>query len=997
MTTLQSQVIRSKSPRIQHLREEFPYTPGTKTGRYSDAAARGLSAASRTLLEGARLENEALANVGKGLGDLGKVAEKFYVGLSRAQAIEYLTDRQATAQGLLYSPNEDNPGLLRRLGQNGFNGHEIYAKHMEDYDRERGKNITPLARHMAEARIQEFDTRVATQLQNHQYTQYTNWQNQVKEAAKQQQHDRVLSGDMTDVTEGLGSLVNINTEQMRSAGYAEEYISEQNKRLISGTLRQRVEVLGNSGDMANAHKTAAYGFGEGKDTIKTHPNLPEGVEVLIEEEAKENGYDDRFVEFAKGVAWIESRGDSNAVSRAGAKGIFQLRDITSREMGVTNPFDPTQNVAGGMGYLKKMLDMAGGDERLATVFYNYGPGNAKDWLAKGGAPSKLPTETIKYLDRLFDPVPAKESLFTPEDAAAVKKFLSRLNEQVRSERAYDFRQAIRQDMASFEDFKDVDHDYTERDFNAAYSNPLRAREEYEKYQGARAYARAGIMAREMTGEQLAGYREALENTGRNLQAGDENYTLASSVIGQQLEAVKRVEKTRTEDPAKATFYDDKVQASRQEWLDDPYNPEKYEAMRRNIRAKQETLGLTSPNFETPVVSKDDAAIICQRFNGPNFVDNLVSAYQAYGPQDFAAITRMGGLGSSAIIASQMLINGKDQLAVQAFWDAQQPEKAAQNAKMVKDMGLTSENFTREFTSQGGKMFDVIGGDAYRRNLIKENDTAILNYANYLATRGNSVEESIETALKDVFYDNYDIIGSGQRSYLAPKGKGDSIVSKNNMNFAIMDIAMRDDLNIQTTPYNAEADEWSKRMDLARNLQPLLTPDGQNYIFFDGNNPVTNREGKIIVKSVDDIGNYNGKWMEISSRRKEMKTRLDKATREKKNIQNEKQAKAALRETIEQIAVDSDNKEMFDIMVNASLSDFTRSGPYRLDTVSKQHMPKKEIDAIWANRDEIRTKIKSGKKIKAKERELEAAQKLNELFNIYSIPPGPQYFDARFFR
>lgn len=973
MPTLQSQVIRGKNPRLQHLREESPYTPGTRTGRYDDAAARGLSAASRTLLEGARLENEALANIGKGLGDLGRVAERFYVGLSRAQATEYLTDRQATAQGLLYSPNKDNPGLLRRLGQDGFNGHEIYAKHMEDYDRERSKDITPLARYMAEARIQEFDTRVATQLQNHQYTQYTNWQNQVDEAAKQQQHDRVLSGDMTDVTEGLGTLVNINTEQMRRAGYAEEYTAEQNKQLISKTLRQRVEVLGNSGNVTGARETAAYGFGKGKDTIKTHPNLPEGVNVLIEREAKEKGYDERFIEFAKGVAWIESRGDSNAISRAGAKGIFQLMDITSREMGVTNPLDPVQNVAGGMGYLKKMLDMANGDERLATVYFNRGPKNTKDWLAAGGDPSKLPTETINYLDKLFDPVPVKEGLFTPEDAAAVNKFLGRLNEQVRGEMVYDFRQAIRQDMASFEDFKDVDHDYTEQDFRAAYSNPLRAREEYEKYQGARAYARAGIIAREMTGEQLAGYREALENAKKDLQSGDENYTLASTVIGQQLEAIKQVEKTRAEDPAKATFYDNKIQASRQEWLDDLYNPEKYEAMRRNIRAKQEALGLTSPNFETPVVSKDDAAIICQRLNGPNFVDNLVSAYQAYGPQDFAAITRMGGLGSSAIIASQMLINGKDQLAVQAFWEAQQPEKAAQNAQFVKDMGLTPKDFTRELTAQGKKMFDVIGGDAYRRNLIKENDTAILNYANYLVTQGSGVEDAIETALKNVFYDNYDIIGSGQRSYLAPKGRGDLIGTS--MNLAIADIAMREDLNIQTTPYNAEADEWSKRMDLTRNLQPSLTPDGQNYIFFDGGNPVTNKDGKIIVKSADDIVNYNGKQLEVFNRQKEVKTRLGKAAREKKDIQNEKQAKAALRERIEQIAVDSDDKEMFDIMANISLSGLG------------QYMPEKEKETIWANRNEIRAKIERGKGIKAKEREREAAQSFNEMFNIYGMSPG----------
>lgn len=69
----------------------------------------------------------------------------------------------------------------------------------------------------------------------------------------------------------------------------------------------------------------------------------------------------------------ESGGNQYAVSRAGAKGLMQLIDSTAKDMGVSQAFDPEQNIRGGVKYLRTMLDKFDGNEKLALAAYNAGP------------------------------------------------------------------------------------------------------------------------------------------------------------------------------------------------------------------------------------------------------------------------------------------------------------------------------------------------------------------------------------------------------------------------------------------------------------------------------------------------------------------------------------------------------------------------------------------------------------------------------------------------
>ncbi len=70
---------------------------------------------------------------------------------------------------------------------------------------------------------------------------------------------------------------------------------------------------------------------------------------------------------------VESAYRPDAVSRAGAQGLTQLMPGTAHDLGVDDPFDPEQNVAGGGAYIAGMLERYR-DVRLALAAYNAGPG-----------------------------------------------------------------------------------------------------------------------------------------------------------------------------------------------------------------------------------------------------------------------------------------------------------------------------------------------------------------------------------------------------------------------------------------------------------------------------------------------------------------------------------------------------------------------------------------------------------------------------------------------
>jgi len=113
---------------------------------------------------------------------------------------------------------------------------------------------------------------------------------------------------------------------------------------------------------------------------------------FIDRVARENGLSPGLI---KAVALVESGFDPHAVSPKGARGLMQLMPGTAKQYGVTDAFDPLQNLRAGTTHLARLLDQFDGDLTLALAAYNAGAGAVR---RHGGVPEYPETEA--YLRRI---------------------------------------------------------------------------------------------------------------------------------------------------------------------------------------------------------------------------------------------------------------------------------------------------------------------------------------------------------------------------------------------------------------------------------------------------------------------------------------------------------------------------------------------------------------------------------------------------------------------
>jgi soluble lytic murein transglycosylase-like protein len=147
-------------------------------------------------------------------------------------------------------------------------------------------------------------------------------------------------------------------------------------------------------------------------------------DTIIDDHARAQGLSPVLV---RAVIEAESAFNPRAVSRVGAMGLMQLMPGTARDLGVSDPFDPSENIRGGTTYLRALLDRFDGDVRLALAAYNAGPGAVERY-------DNVPPyrETRNYVAKISNRIKGVEAIkrgsltiyrvteVTPEGAEIVK-------------------------------------------------------------------------------------------------------------------------------------------------------------------------------------------------------------------------------------------------------------------------------------------------------------------------------------------------------------------------------------------------------------------------------------------------------------------------------------------------------------------------------------------------------------------------------------------------
>ena len=160
---------------------------------------------------------------------------------------------------------------------------------------------------------------------------------------------------------------------------------------------------GNTGNILDALLTLQpyQGMAYTWQTMANQTSFQTQFDGIIERVASKYGIAPALI---KAVISVESNFNPYAVSPAGAMGLMQLMPATAKSLGVTNPFDPAQNIEGGVKYLQSLLKRFNGNLDLALAAYNWGPANIESRgitdLSDPVQFERLPAETQNYLKKI---------------------------------------------------------------------------------------------------------------------------------------------------------------------------------------------------------------------------------------------------------------------------------------------------------------------------------------------------------------------------------------------------------------------------------------------------------------------------------------------------------------------------------------------------------------------------------------------------------------------
>jgi len=168
-------------------------------------------------------------------------------------------------------------------------------------------------------------------------------------------------------------------------------------------IKSRFGLIKNKGAAAGSDNTSSFNqmTDEALNIMKNGIGLYEegslskkDIDKIISYYSQKKGIPASLV---RSVVKAESDYNAEAISPKGAMGLMQLMPETAMGLGVENPFNPEENIRGGITHLKSLLDKNKGDYKLALAAYNAGQGHVDK---AGGVPNFK--ETREYVKKVID-------------------------------------------------------------------------------------------------------------------------------------------------------------------------------------------------------------------------------------------------------------------------------------------------------------------------------------------------------------------------------------------------------------------------------------------------------------------------------------------------------------------------------------------------------------------------------------------------------------------